>query len=147
MLDRVDRVGFHLNYVVSRQSKNSFQPAGNIHRREGIEIVRQLVALRQRPIDLPAVPAVESTLLAKLEAEIPSGYGPGGKKFPPKHVCAQMHVMVAVDSLRRLPVNSLKFLDLAAHHIFKRTPQPGMEHDLCEPAAAQVLAYPLMMLA
>jgi hypothetical protein len=82
MLNLVDWVRFHLDYVVKRQTKNAFEPAGNIHRPEDIETVRQLVAFSENPINLLPVPTIRETLLSRLKGKVSPRDGSAWKQSP-----------------------------------------------------------------
>ena len=66
-----------------------------------------------------AVHAVKEALLATLKSKIPPHNDTGRNQLRENYVGAMVHMVMAVDAIRSLAVNSLEFVKLCKHDVLE----------------------------
>ena len=115
----VDRVGFNFHNRVLRERPNSFQSMDGFDRHQRKEVIDDHIARLESPIDSFAVKPVDPALFAGQKREISSYLHAWRNQLAQKHVCAQMHVMMAVYTRWLDSVQALEFFQLDHGQIFE----------------------------
>ena len=85
-----------------------------------------------------SIEPVPRALLSPLEGEVSPHDSSWWKQSLEEHVCAEVHVMMAVEFLGISTVNTTEFIELTRHEVFERPGKSGVKYDLSE-AVPQVL--------
>src|SRR5271165_4920677 len=88
------------------------------------------MAAAKRTVHCGAVEPVDPTLLAWPERKIPAHNRPGRQQLRPEHIRTKMHMVMAVDTFRFGPVESVKFLQLFFYDILEAASESGVKHYL-----------------
>src|SRR5689334_22180775 len=99
-------------------------------------MVRKRMTRRKLPINPSAILKIHPALLARRKGEVSAHHGPGGQESGKQYVGAKMHVMVAVDAVRRTAVQTCKLFELACDDILKGICQSGVIYKLREAVRA-----------
>jgi hypothetical protein len=92
----------------------------------------------QQAVDESAVETVPRALFPSLEREVPPHESSQRQQTREKDVGAEVHVMMTVDSIRFVAIETAELVDLGGHDVLERLHEPRIEHDRSEAVASQV---------
>jgi len=107
-------------------------------RRQREEEIYEPMPSGQAAVHSSSIEAVPQAFLPSLEGEVSPHDRSWWEKSLDKHVCAEVHMMMAVEPLRVCPVDAAEFVELGCHHILKGIDQSRMKNHLGEAVSQKV---------
>jgi hypothetical protein len=146
ILVALHRVGLHLDHPPTRQRKDALK-AHRLERWQREKEVHRSVLPSEPSVDEAAIGAIPHALLSRLEREAPPDERSRRQEALEQHVRAQVHVVMAVQSVGDGTIEPMKLLELCAHEGLKAPGEPRMEHDLCEAVPQEPTSHAMLLVA
>ncbi len=125
---RIDRVRLQFDHKLASEGKDPLQAAWRFERREREEEVDEAVAAGKHAVRNQAIePVSQPLLLTGLEGKVPPYQRSGRQQATEQHVCAEVHVMMAVEAVGVLLVETAVFVELGRYDVLEGPNEPGVK--------------------
>jgi hypothetical protein len=129
---------FQFDDELVSQRVDPLQAFRGFERRQREEKVDQPMPSGQPTIYRPSMEAIPQAFLSPLETEVSPHDRSRWDESLDKHVCAEVHMVMAVDPLRGSPVDAAEFVELGCYEVVERPDKPRVKYNLGKAVPQQI---------